>query len=51
MKTKELITKLLDHEMDEEVFIDTGNGLKKIRCVVSVESETNPRYYISILTE
>ena len=51
MKVKELITDLLGRKMDEEVFIDTEEGLKKIRCVVSAKSENHPRYYVAILTE
>lgn len=51
MDVKELITKLLRMQMNEEVFINTENGLKKIRCVVPVESDTVPRYYVEIITE
>ena len=52
MKVKELIIELLGKDMSEEVFVDTGNGLKKVRCVCSMESDTdNPRYYQEILLE
>ena len=52
MKVKELIIDLLSKDMSEEVFVDTGNGLKKVRCVCSMESDKgNPRYYQEILLE
>lgn len=51
MKVKELITALLGRVMDEEVFVENEDGLKKIRGVVSAKSETNPRKYVAILTE
>lgn len=52
MTVKELIIELLNKDMSEEVFVNTEEGLKKVRCVCSTESDTGePRYYQEILLE
>ncbi len=51
MEVKKLITELLDSPMDEEVLIRTKDGVKKIRAIVKIESDTRPRYYTEIMLE
>ena len=51
MKVKKLITELLDENMSEEVLVKTDKGLKKIKAVVSTESDFNPRYYVELMLE
>lgn len=51
MKVKDLIVKLLDENMNEDVFVSYGGELRKIRAIISTESDTNPRYYVEIVTE
>ena len=52
MTRKELIIHLLDGELNDEVFVNTKEGKKKVKCVCSCESSVNePRYYSEILLD
>ena len=51
MKVKKLITELLDEDMSEEVLVRTNKGMKKIKAVISIESDTNPRYYVELMLD
>ena len=51
MKVKEFIKELADMNSHDEVLVRTDKGLKKIKAVISIESDFNPRYYVELMLE
>lgn len=51
MNVKELTIKLLDNNMKEDVYVRTEKGLKKVKAVIPIESDTNPRYFVQLILE
>ena len=53
MKVKQLITKLMEGDTSDEVYVRTEKGLKKVKAVIPTESDDdNPaRYFTELMLE
>ncbi len=53
MKAKQLITKLMEGDTSDEVYVRTEKGLKKVKAVIPTESDDdNPaRYFTELILE
>jgi len=47
------MSKLLEMEKDDEVYVQTKYGLKKVKAVIPTESDMvgEPRYYTELMIE
>lgn len=51
MRIRELIRRLIDHDIDDELYVQDGKEKRKVVSVISRESDTSPRYYTEIVLE
>ena len=53
MKVKELMSKLLEMNKDDEVFVYTDKGMKTIKSVIPEESDDDEpaRYFTELMLE
>ena len=52
MKAKQLISKLMEGDISDEVYVRTEKGLKKVKYVIPTESDMgNPRYFTELMLE
>ena len=53
MKVKELMSKLLEMEKDDEVYVRTKDGLKKVKAAIPTESDDDEpeRYFTELMLE
>lgn len=51
MRIRELIRTLIDKDVDDELYIQVGNKMRKVTGAIPRESDTNPRYYTEIMLE
>ena len=52
MTVKDLMFKLIDGDKNDEVYVRTKDGLKKVKAVIPTESDMgDPRYFTELMLE